>query len=379
MSGAAQRQLAVDGLLVSLAPVRVADAARIEQWRDIERHAADPNAFLSPRFVLPALRRLGGDDEAQLLTVERDGAARDALLALAVVVPRGAGRRLPFAHLAGFRSPYSAVGGSLLRRGVEAEAARALYTFLADPQQPWSALLLPRACAGHDLPAFATPSSLPGDCRWQVLDSLSRPVLPLTGGRTALASGLSGRRAKELRRKWRRLAECGELRWECRRGAAIDEALVDAFLDLEHGGWKGREGSSLRADAASEHFFRDMLAGFAADGDAFCSLLSLDGQPLSITCNLISGPRGFAFKLGWDSRWARYSPAMLDIAELSREAAALLPDLELIDSCATAGGFADSLWSARRSLHDCCLITRRRARVAFAARELTAALLPRSA
>src|SRR3546814_11561232 len=65
------------------------------------------------------------------------------------------------------------------------------------------------------------------------------------------------KKRKELRRQANRLAEQGAVtirHW--RAGEALD-AWVDAFLDLEARGWKGRAGSAPASHGETEAWFRD--------------------------------------------------------------------------------------------------------------------------
>src|SRR5207244_4435419 len=124
---------------------------------------------------------------------------------------------------------------------------------------------------------------------------------------------------RSLRRRVRRLQELGQACWNvvCRGG--VRETSVEAFLDLEHRGWKGDHCSSLRSTPAHERFFREMVAGFGTEDRAVFVELQLDGKVVATTSNFISGQSGFAFKVGWLPDLAKVSPARLTELELVRQ------------------------------------------------------------
>lgn len=58
-------------LTVRIVGLEDLDEGIIQSWKLLERRALEPNAFLSPHFVIPAMRHLAGDRKPVVLLVER--------------------------------------------------------------------------------------------------------------------------------------------------------------------------------------------------------------------------------------------------------------------------------------------------------------------
>jgi hypothetical protein len=132
-------------------------------------------------------------------------------------------------------------------------------------------------------------------------------------------------------------------------------AAAESFLRLEHLGWKGKAGSSLRSQSADETFFLACIAGFATRDQVWFTELRLNSQVIASTCNFRSGGAGFAFKLGWDPAWRRCGPGWLNEAALVEAAPTCCADMAYLDSGAPAGCFIEELWPGRREVVDLAL------------------------
>jgi CelD/BcsL family acetyltransferase involved in cellulose biosynthesis len=183
----------------------------------------------------------------------------------------------------------------------------------------------------------------------QMLGPQERSMLTVADCGEDLLRETLGKKLNEINRCMRRLAEQGEVRWHCLR-KGIPEASIEEFLRLEHLGWKGESGTSMRATPAGEAFFRDMVARFDQDGRALFTELRVDGRVVASTCNFVSGSMGFAFKVGWDPELRKLGPGMLNEVEFIRQVRAHCPDLVSFDSGASADSFINRLWPGRRAL-----------------------------
>jgi hypothetical protein len=87
--------------------------------------------------------------------------------------------------------------------------------------------------------------------------------------------------------------------------------------------------------------------------------LFLDGRPIALKCNYLSGAGGYTFKIAYDEIFARYSPGVqleLDnIEEMHRRS-----DLQWLDSSTTPGHFMlHRLWQERRTIQSLLVATSR--------------------
>jgi len=337
------RALSIDGV----------DAGFVAEWADLERRALEPNAFLSPHFVLPAIRELEPGLRPVILEVRRE----DGLLAgLGVFRDRPPGLRCPLPHLGAFRTKHSYLCGWLVDRDHATQAMDAVLSMLSRRGTRWHGIVLPHTPAEETHRHMLEAGARRG-LRWFEYARRTRATLDVAAAGEPAIEALSASRRKTLRRKRRQLEEAGVVEWRLVAGADDVGRCVDRFLVLENAGWKGAAGGSLLSTPAGEGFFRSMIAGFAREGRTFFTELSVGGQVVSSTCNLESGDEGFAFKIGWDPRFASMSVGTLNEIELMRSAPERLSHLRRLDSGSEPGSYMDDLWTGRRVLVDGVLTT----------------------
>jgi hypothetical protein len=325
-------------------------AGDVTAWAALESRALEPNAYLSPHFVRPAARHLAGSRMPQVYFVERRSSGMRELVGVAVLLVAAPGLGFPARRLVGFRTHYSPVGGLLLDREFPLETLDALLRHLRAAGMHPGAVQLPLIWRDGPLPTLARAAA--GEVGFDIglAEATPRAVLVPTNARTQLESKALAHRLRDLGRRRRRLEERGAIGWRLHRDAGIPESAIEALLVLEHMGWKGSGGTSLRSAPAREAFFREMVAGFAAERRAIFSELTLEGTPIATTCNFISGRSGFAFKIGWNPELRGYSPGWLNELEFMRAAGERLVDVDFMDSGATVDSYINELWLERRTL-----------------------------
>jgi CelD/BcsL family acetyltransferase involved in cellulose biosynthesis len=157
------------------------------------------------------------------------------------------------------------------------------------------------------------------------------------------------KKRKEIRRLRTRLDELGTLRFSRLASADALDGWCDSFLALERSGWKGKAGTALACDAATDAFFRRAVAGAWAAGRLDFLRMDLDDRPIAMLVNFLAPPGSFSFKTCFDEAYARFSPGVLiqleNLAVLDRH------DTVWMDSCAVENHpMIDSLWSGRRRI-----------------------------
>ena len=364
----------VDGLLADaarwhvrrLTPGELTDRD-VEAWADLESRAAEPNAFLSPHFVLPAVRHVDPGALPVVFLVERGAAGGRETVGAGVFCRARGSRFLPLPHLVAYRSLYTSSSGLLLDRDWGDESLAALLGHVRRHEPRCHGIEVPLVWADGPLARAVASASGHGGALFRGVELDERAVLLPAEASPQLLERALGRHKKDLDRRMRRLRERGDVGWRWYRGDGIPSAAVEAFLALEHAGWKGQAGTSLRSRPADEAFFREMVARFDAEGRALFTELTLDGVPIASTSNLVSGRVGFAFKIGWDPDYKAFSPGMLNEVEFVRHASAVCGDLEYFDSGATGDSFINRLWPWRRPKGHVVVPTTAPARVAVAA------------
>jgi hypothetical protein len=321
----------------------------IAAWHELEDRALEANAYHSPFFVLPALRHLDAALQAQVILIERVSPASTELLGVAVVRQRVRSPLTHLPHVEVYVSRHSYLGVPLLDRHDAAAAAHTLLRHLRR-QMPASAGLVIRHIDARGA-LLATLQELMDDAGTTIghVGATQRAMLvPAWAGVDCIKGTLRSKYA-DIERCRRRLSEIGKLHWTAHR-EHIEQSQVDDFLRLEHGGWKAEAGTSLRSSRHDEDFFRAMTGGFAAAGRALFTELTLDGRAIASTSNYVSGGVGFAFKIGWDERYRKFGPGILNETELVCHAPTICADLRYIDSGAVQNAYIDKLWPQRRQL-----------------------------
>lgn len=315
-------------------------------WEALARAAGSPNPFFEPWFLIPSLRQFDPEGAVKLALLVRDGR-------LVALMPGWLDRdyngyRMP--HLSAWLHANSFCGVPLIEPGFEAEFWRA-YLAWADANAGGSLLLQLRQMpaeseANRALAAVCGEQSRPCHAVHREPRALLRRGL---SPEEFLSAALTTKKRKELRRQRKRLEEEGEVTIARQRDDAGLEEWVDRFLLLEMRGWKGAEGSALACDPRTAALFRDALAGAAAAGLLERLELALDGEPVAMLVNFLTGPGAFSFKTGFDEAFARYSPGVL----LQLENLELLSDpaIAWCDSCAaTDHPMIERIWRDKREI-----------------------------
>lgn len=321
-----------------------------QAWAGLEARSAEPNAFMSPHFVLPALTHLAVGTPPVLLWIERAAGGLKELVGVGVFHQSLGTRAFPWPHLTAYQCEHSYLGGLLVDDASVRPVLEAIQTFLSRRGCVWKGLEMPKVHTAGPLAETVVALSEQRGQPAQLLGAQERAMLTLETCGEALLRDQLGKKLNEVNRCMRRLEELGKVSWHCLR-EGIPEQSIEDFLRLEHMGWKGESGTSVRSTTAGEAFFREMVARFDADGHrALFTELRLDGQAVASTCNFVSGTMGFAFKVGWDPEHRKLGPGMLNEVEFIRQASRHCADLTAFDSGASADSFINRLWPGRRDL-----------------------------
>ncbi|GFM30914.1 GNAT family N-acetyltransferase [Novosphingobium sp. PY1] len=335
--------LRADAGTLSCVPWRHLEA-EIAAWDSLAREASEPNPFFESWYLLPSLRQLPETHRVRILRFERGG----RLAGILPVLRAGRYYRWPVPQISSWLHANCFCGAPLVAQGSEHEFWRAVLKW-AD-HSPGAALFMHLRAMPLGTPLHAALESVLAEQRRQaaLVHLEHRAMLASNlGAQAYLEASLSTKKRKELRRQAKRLADEGELAVIRQRDAEGIEAWCDAFLSLEASGWKGKAGSALACDPATESLLRESLAGGALNGKLERLTLTLDGRPLAMLATFLSPPGAFSFKTAFDETYARFSPGVL----LQRENLEMLAreDIAWTDSCAASDHpMIDHFWRERR-------------------------------
>ncbi|GAA2982174.1 hypothetical protein JOD63_002539 [Microbacterium terrae] len=299
--------------LLRLSEVTDAEASR---WAALAKRAAEPNAALDPRFLLPDRDTSGGH---LLVVAEEDGewfgllrvfpidtAATFGVTTFGTLEPSELGPPFPLLDRSRSGDALTAIawgirrllrGGYLALRGYPATGPLAEALEAARSRTGMGALVVAtRTTPWVDV--HPMPDSSPTE---HVYSAQVDPDYRSVGTR------------KELRRNARRLTEAtgGPLTL---RDASDDPAAIDRFIAMQASGWKGdgdRGGYAVALDADRERAFRDKMRAFAATGDLI--LLELWGGTQHVYSHVYVVSEGVAVGVldAYQHEYARYSTGKL--------------------------------------------------------------------
>jgi CelD/BcsL family acetyltransferase involved in cellulose biosynthesis len=333
------------GLRVTFAPAAARIDSLREEWRTLAACASEPNAFAEHWFVAPSIRHLQPD--AVRIAEVRDGGLLVGLLPLAVERCYG---RIPVRFVQNWRHHHQFLGAPLVRKGREAEFWRALLVALDEADWAPGFLHLRDLVEGRPLhrglETAAAGLGRPVSTVYREARAFLETELPPADYYTQT---VRKKKRKELARLRNRLMELGSLTTRIFKPGDDLAAWCDSFLELERSGWKGREGSALACTAATEHFFRDALAGAEEAGRLQLLALELDDRPIAMLINFLAPPGSFSFKTAFDESFARFSPGVL--LQIENLQILARPEIAWMDSCAAEQHpMIESLWAERRPL-----------------------------
>lgn len=338
------------GLTVRLLRPTEIDAKLISAWAELEARAIVPNAFLSPYFVLPAIRHLVPSEDTFGVFVEKETAGIPNLVGVALFKVRKPTRSFPLPHLIAFESIHSYLSGFLLDRERASDARRMIYDCLAQKKHQWHGLYVNNAPPEDLFTEEARQIASEQGMKWTTYSDWQRAVLYPRHFDGIPVSTLSKHALKDYQRHVRHLQAAGHFEWILLRGDEPLDKSIDEFIRLEHMGWKGEKGTSLYSNPNHLRFFQEMAKGFIQASRMFFTEIRLDDTCISSTANLISGQAGFGFKMGWDTQYAKYSPGIVNMTKIMERGKEFLGDLEYIDSSATPESYASKIWPGRRNL-----------------------------
>jgi len=328
------------------------DNKKISAWADLESRSIEANAFLSPFFILPAIRYLEAKAKILVLFVERIISGSSDVVGVGVFKICKPSKHFPLPHLAAFRSIHSYLSGLLVDKDYAIDVLHIMFNYLSQPGQNWHGIMFEKHSSEGALAELENSIATEYGMKWSTYRRSYRAILyPAECGESNL-SLLSMNLQRNYRRWIRKLEKVGEIDWKFARGDELNDANIDQLIKLEDMGWKGKQGTSLNSQPNHALFFREMIQGFNQVGRAFFTELYVGGNLIASQSNLISGNAGFRFKIGWNTAYAEFAPGMVNEIKGLLGLYQYLDELEFIDSGSSERAFINRIWLRRRSLHD---------------------------
>ena len=344
-------------LMVEAVGYQVA-ATHFEAWNELLGRVIEPNVFLEPCFVLPAVQHFALARRPAFLLVwdEKDG-ERDRLVGLCpVMLPR---RPFGGSMARAWMHEQAALGTPLIDRARAIETLDLMLDWLRRENPGIHGLIFPKL--RHDGPVLALlrNRAILTARELRLFGEHERAMLSGGAqGESAMAHALSPKKLKELRRQRRRLADSGKLVFTSARSPEEVRAAAEKFLVMEAAGWKGQRGTALLANAALTTFTRTMTRLLARDGKCRIDTLDVGGKPAAMGIILESGGYAYLWKIAYDESLAVTSPGVQLVMDLTR---VQLADEGIVftDSCAIPRHpMIDHVWRERLPITDALVSAR---------------------
>jgi CelD/BcsL family acetyltransferase involved in cellulose biosynthesis len=152
--------------------------------------------------------------------------------------------------------------------------------------------------------------------------SLRSPYLKLPQRYEEVEAAVDGKFRQNLRRRKRRLAEQGEVKYllvEGRDAKQLDEALADFFV-IEASGWKGKGGTAIAQRPELVGFYTQIARDAAKRKGLALGFLELGGKRIAAHLSILHAGRSYLLKLGYDEKFHEFSPGQQLVSEAIRDA-----------------------------------------------------------
>ena len=152
----------------------------------------------------------------------------------------------------------------------------------------------------------------------------------------------------DLRRRWRRLNESGDVSIDIASDALLIDRLLYEGFRLEGSDWKTARGTAIASRRATAEFYRQIGYWAADRGWLRLSFLRLDGSPIAFHFNVEANGVHYHLKGGYDPTYRQLSPGKVLHAELIRRAFG--SGLDRFDFLGAAEPYKLQFADSRRSL-----------------------------
>jgi CelD/BcsL family acetyltransferase involved in cellulose biosynthesis len=278
-------------------------------WRRLCDESAD-EIFYRPDWTHAYLSAFAPQTSITIISVW-DGPRLCALLPLMRQRVWVAG--LPALQLTIPANVHSARAGFALCPGDEGESAlRGLWQAIkALPR--WDVLDVSHVLEGSGIDRLAACARGEGFpvARKRTSQTLYLPIVDSTGSKDQppWMAGTSPKFRAHLRRTRRQLEEQGVV--SLTHYNAADPAAVARFYDLEASGWKGTEGTAIKCDPRTLHFYNSVASVAAQQGYFSLDFLEVNGKPIAGNLAFNFCGRYLLVKSAYDESFSRYGPGQL--------------------------------------------------------------------
>jgi len=303
------------------------------QIEELAAKAREPNIFYEPWLLFPALANYAESARLVFVLLLKPAPMGETMLCGFVPLEeKQVYRGLPLSYLALWHYPHCFLSTPLLHREFTDQAVKSLMKWFAANQK--YKLLEFRQTPVNSLFYDAVKAELRMTDSKYLHKDYQRPVLHCEKDfATYMAEHTSSKFRTKMRANLKKLSARGVVEYRNLTAAADLEGWVDAFLELEVSGWKGRSGTALAQNTHDKKFFKSIAREAFEHKSLSTTSLCLDGKPIAMEISFLSTEGCFAFKRAFNEDYRDYSPGVLLDMEVIRKVHDN-PQLKWMDSCA---------------------------------------------
>lgn len=287
-------------------------------WEVLEDRALDDNFYMTAGFVTEVFRSHVGDVPHRVVFVYETAAGLRQLIGCAAFTISTTSDLGLGTTLWSLVHPHCYLSHPLLDRERALEAFKRIWDWVERPGQPWRLAVLNRMRPDSPVTQLVHRELTHRRQRIWVRESFSRVLLKPRESFEAHIQALSRNRRKDYGRQLRRLEDMGSVEMVLHRDLSGGRDLAARFMEIEAKSWKGEEGTALQQKSSDQEFFTNLTEALGNRKKLLWCEVKLDGAPIAMSCNFMTGSTLFGFKVAYDPEYATYSPGIVAEMEVVR-------------------------------------------------------------
>lgn len=336
--------------------IQMADAASlVPQWQKLGEEAIEPNPYYCPAFLIASAKHINDGLTCQIVAIwkrEQTGDLERELVGLFPIAVKNWRHGYPIPVVQLWRDCLTGVNTPLMASEDPSNVWRTFLQFIKQhPKLPdilhGREIYSQDACC-HALMALEESK----EATYYTAASFERAIAQPISSNEEYINRWSAKRRRNIRASTRKLEELGEVSFETVTPSdAHYSEVLNALLELEKAGWKGREGTAFNCQQNSAAFVQEAFGGEVCTLTALSeiSIMRIDGRIVAGLMNLVAHGKVFGVRSAYDEKLANQGPGTVMYAWLL-ERMLEQGDYKELDSCADAGHLLEKFWLERKQV-----------------------------
>jgi CelD/BcsL family acetyltransferase involved in cellulose biosynthesis len=200
---------------------------------------------------------------------------------------------------------------TILRRGEDADAVRAVFKHMLERLALWDCLLFYEQPKGGAVLAAAAQMFQRTDLLVGVVDGPPCPWVNVRGSWQEFLASKPRRFRKQLSLKRNRLARVGEVRFVAYDGWPQVAEGFDLYLQTERRSWKPQKHLGVTKDQASLSYHKALVGELGPSGRVRIRVLFSGDKPIAASFGLLGDGRFLSLHIAHDEEFGHFSPGVV--------------------------------------------------------------------